>query len=314
MSESGIVVVSRHWHERHNELSFVVRSIAGAASRWEHVSVLARGPRGQRVADGAFDIEGMGEPGAYHWPDTLTPGCAVVVDELVPEVVDHLTLVGPRAVFYLSAHGEGHDPSWQQIPLVGDGTSRRPFVKAYIPVNPLAELHRHNGFGFTGYQLVLSGRMGSHEDPPPAVAWLTAAFHDSYVVVVEHAVASAWKARALRGRVSVDSRMDLWRLIAHAKVCIDLAPGPGIARECVEALRFGTPIVVPRNSGAGVVHASASGGGTFADAGELVEAVASMQVEAHRSVTSRAGREYADTNYGAPVAFMASLRALLSGT
>ena len=197
--------------------------------------------------------------------------------------------------------------------MVKDETSGDAFVKVYIPVDPLAERHRHNGFGFTGYQLVLSGRTGSFDDPPAAVSWLTAAFHDSYIVVVENAVASAWKGRALRGRVSVDTRMDLWRLIAHANVCIDVAPRPHIARECVEALRFGTPIVVPEYSGVAVVHALAGGGSTFVDPEELMEAVASMQNGKVRSTASRAGRLYADVNYGNPAEFMSSLRMQLSG-
>lgn len=313
MSEVGIVVVGCHWHERLNELTYVARSIAGAASRWEKVSVLAPGARGQEEPDGAFSVEGLGEHDEYRWPDGLSSDCAVLVDDLVPEVATLLSRVAPRAVFYLTPKGDRHDPSWQRLPLIQDDKSGNSFVKLYVPVNPLAESHRHNGFGFTGYQLVLSGRTGSHEDPPPAVAWLTAAFHDSYVVVVENAVASAWKGRALRGRVSVDTRMDLWRLIAHANVCIDLAPSPHIARECVESLRFGTPIIVPENSGAGVAHAAASGGSTFADPEELLEAAALMQNGATRSVTSRLGRQYADANYGVPTEFIASLRAVLSG-
>ena len=60
---------------------------------------------------------------------------------------------------------------------------------------------------------------------------MSAAFHDAYVIVVENAVAAAWKGRVLRGTTSVDTRMDLWRLIAHANVCVDLDPGPQIARE-----------------------------------------------------------------------------------
>jgi hypothetical protein len=312
MSEAGIVVVGDLWHERLNELTYVARSIAGAASRWEQVTVLAPGPRGGMQPDGAFDVEGIGEHGEYQWPDRLSSDCVVVVDHLAPGVVDLLTKVAPRAVFYLAAHGDGHDPSWQRIHLTADPKLGGPFVKAYIPVNPLAELHRHNGFGFTGYQLVLSGRTGVNEEPPPAVAWLTSAFHDSYVVVVENAVASAWKGRALRGEVTVDTRMDLWRLIAHANVCIDLAPGQAIARECIESLRFGTPIVVPEDAGAAVAHAAAGGGSTFADPQQLLEAAASMQVGATRSQASRDGRHYADANYGAPEEFMASLRALLA--
>ena len=117
-----------------------------------------------------------------------------------------------------------------------------------MPINPLAATHRHNGLGFTGYLLVLSDRVGSPEvsPPTPMAAWLTARFPDKEVVVVEDAAAAVWRGRVLRGIVDVYTRTDLWRLVAHARVTVDLSPGPIIARECVESLRFGTPIVVPQ--------------------------------------------------------------------
>ena len=165
-------------------------------------------------------------------------------------------------------------PTWRPLPLVGGPDP----VGVHVPVNRLAEQYRHHGFGFTDYPLVLSDRTGAErEEPPPAAAWISAAFIEADVVVVEDAVAWAWKGRALRGKVSVDTRMDLWRLLAHANVCIDLAPGPYIARECIEALRFGTPIIVPDRPGPGAVHARASGGATFRDASELLEAAASLR-------------------------------------
>ena len=312
MGEDGIVVVGCHWYERQNELTYLARAIAGAASRWNPVSVLAPGECGRRDPDGAFDIEGMGGDGAYRWPGTLSTDCTVVVDDLVPEVETLLSNVHPRSVFYLARSADALDPSWQRLPL-HDHDEGHPFVMVYVPVNALAERHRHNGFGFTGYTLVLSGRTGSHDDPPPLAAWLTAAFHDSYVVIVENGIASAWRGRALRGKVPVDTRMDLWRLIAHAKVCIDLAPGRHLARECVESLRFGTPIIVPEGSGAGVAHAAASGGSTYADPEELLEAAVAMQDESFRSALSGQGRHYADANYGDPVRFTATLREALFG-
>ena len=94
------------------------------------------------------------------------------------------------------------------------------------------------------------------------VAWLTARFPDKEVVVVEDATAAVWRGRVLRGIVDVYTRTDLWRLVAHARVTVDLAPGPIIARECIESLRFGTPIVVPAESAARP-HADAGGGMTF---------------------------------------------------
>ncbi len=82
--------------------------------------------------------------------------------------------------------------------------------------------------------------------------------------------------------------MDLWRLLAHANVCVDLAPGAHIARECVEAMRFGTPIIVPDRPGPGAVHARASGGATFRDASELLDAAAALR---ERGASGRGRRQ-----------------------
>jgi len=178
----------------------------------------------------------------------------------------------------------------------------------------LAEADRHHGFGFTDYVLVLSDRAGVQEEPPAAAAWISGAFFDSDVVVVENASASAWKGRALRGTVSVDARMDLWRLMAHARVCIDLGPGPFVARECVEALRFGTPIVVPDHSGVAARHAAEGRGSVFGDAGELVAAVSDLSNTANRTAAAAAGRHYGESRYGDPGAFVARLDEMLTNS
>ena len=113
--------------------------------------------------------------------------------------------------------------------------------------------------------------------------------------------------------MGVDARTDLWRLMAHASVCIDLAPGPLIGLECVEALRFGTPVIVPSACGPATVHARASSGHTFADAAELVAARLKMQVPEKRARTSaRLGKAYADRYFGDPDLFVSTLAALLS--
>jgi hypothetical protein len=300
------VIVGCRWLENLSELAYVTRSIAGAASRCGPVAVLAPGNPGRRP-DGAFDVEGMGPLGELEWPDGLTRKTTVIVDDLTPEVATLLVRVEPLAVHFLSDTVGSADPAWQRLPLLG---GRDP-AGIHVPVNRLAEQNRHHGFGFTDYLLVLSDRTGAHQEPPAAAAWLTAAFSKADVVVVEDAVASAWKGRALRGRVTVDTRMDLWRLLAHANVCIDLAPGAHIARECVEALRFGTPVIVPDLPGPGAVHAQSSGGATFRNEPELLEAAASFQDEAHRTLVSATGRVYADTHFGDPAALVRRLRNLL---
>ena len=232
MADPGAVtVVGCHWRERRSELAFVTRSLAGAASRCARVSVLAPGAAGSREPDGAFDLEGMGTIGDMQWPDGLALAGTVVVDELTPEVTALLSGGNPDAVFFLSSLTDVRDlPSWRRMHLVQAGADDpSPWVSVHVPVNPLAQLHRHHGFGFTGYQLVLSDRSGAPADPPPEVAWLSAAFPAAEIVLIGDGIASAWKGRALRGTVHVDTRTDLWRLLAHAAVCVDLAPGPHIA-------------------------------------------------------------------------------------
>jgi hypothetical protein len=314
MSEQGTVIVGQHWCDRRTELTYVTRCIAGAASRCGPVNILVPGVVHQREPDGAFDLMGIGEVGQLQWPRALSSDHAVVVDELTPELAAILARVNPRIVLYLTSSTGNHDPAWRQLQAVSsDVGGSASSVAVYVPVNPLATLHRHHGFGFTGYQLVLSGRPTANQtEPPSAAAWISAAFHDAYVIVVENALAAAWKGRVLRGTTSVDTRMDLWRLIAHANVCVDLDPGPQIARECIESLRYGTPIIVPEDSGAAAVHAREGGGWTFSDPGELLSAMRRVQTEADRSAVSNAGRRYADSQYGDPGTLVMQVRALLT--
>jgi glycosyltransferase involved in cell wall biosynthesis len=211
-------------------------------------------------------------------------------------------------VWFLAAAGGAPDPGWHPLPVAGDGS-----VGVYVPVNPMAERHRHHGFGFTGYLLVLSGRAAAEDEPPPEVAWLSAAFTDEHVVLVEQAAASAWRARALRGRVSVDTRMDLWRLLAHAAVCVDLGPGGLVARECIEALRLGTPVVAPAGGAPVAALAAAGAAVTYGDAGELVDAVGALRDAPTRQAASERGRRHADAQHGDPARSVERLGQLLGG-
>jgi hypothetical protein len=308
MNRPVAVVVGCHWRGGDTELAFATRSLAGAASRLGPVTVLVPGAPQLVEADGLFDLQSMGMPGSLRWPDGVPPDTAILVDELSDDVAHLLAATRGASVFYLSGSHRQSATSWRSLRLVG---GKEP-VGVHVPVNQLAAQHRHHGFGFTDYVLVLSDRTGDHDGaPPPAAAWVSAAFTGADVVVVEDAVAWAWKGRALRGKVSVDTRMDLWRLLAHANVCIDLAPGPTIARECIEALRFGTPIIVPDWAGAASVHAQESGGSIFGDADDLLMAVGRMRDEADRSRVSEAGRRYSESRFGDPAALVARVRALL---
>lgn len=181
-------------------------------------------------------------------------------------------------------------------------------VGFHVPVNPAAGARPHTGFGFVDYLLVLTdGRtMATNRSPTGAVAWITARFPGQWVVVIEAGAAEVWRGRARRGAIAVDNRADLWRLMAHARTVIDLQPGPWLARECVEAMYFATPVVVPARS-AGAAHAAAGGGLWFADVAEMLGSVEALGDSDVRRALGRQGQTLAKARYGAPQAFVTDL-------
>jgi hypothetical protein len=261
------------------------------------------------MPDGLFDVLGFGLDHPLCWPDSVPVESLVVVDDLTDAVDDLLGRAGVAAASYLTPLKPALGSKWRWLPVGAD--DRSPLLSPYIPVSDVAARHRHRGFGFTGYRLVLAGGDEIGDDPPAPVAWLSAAFHDCDIVVVANGIAAAWKGRSLRGCASVDTRMDLWRLMAHAAVCVDLDPGPLIARECIEALRLGTPIVVPEAAETAAAHARASGGATFVDPAELIAAVGTLSSSSPRAIASDSGRHYADNAFGNPERLVNQLRALI---
>ena len=166
-------------------------------------------------------------------------------------------------------------------------------------------------FGFTGYQLVLSGRTGNRRRSAAAVAWLTSAFHDTDVVVVENAVASAWKGRALRGKVAVDTRMDLWRLWRTPTSASIWRRGSTSPESASRRCDSGRPSW-SRDLGGGRCACNGQGRSDFCRPGGAARGCGTAADPSARSVASRRGWHYADANYGTPAEFTTSLRAVLS--
>jgi hypothetical protein len=188
-------------------------------------------------------------------------------------------------------------------------------IGLHVPVNPLAAERPHNALGFTDYLLVLTDRGGgarrAEDDVTGAGRWLAAAFPRHHLVVVESGAATVWRCRALRGVITVDSRTDLWRLMAHALAVIDLRPGPLVARECVEALRYGTPVIVPEGTAAARL-AAAGGGLSFDDMDGLFGCVDQVDDASRRDTLSTEGRVQADARYGDADGFVARVGAALA--
>lgn len=315
-------VLSATWGEPHDESAFVLRSVAAALSRHTDVDVLAPGPPSAVRADGAFDVTTVGQSAPGRWPgagdDRVVPSASydLVVtdghDRSVDDLVAQLAPSGGWTVIvsgapmdqsgeHAQAEGPGQPVEW----AVGLGGATAQPVGLHVPVHPMARTQSHVGLGFTGYLLVLSDRSGAEADessPTALAAWLAARFADRHLVVVENGVASVWRWRSLRGLVAIHTRADLWRIVAHARLTVDLAPGPLLARECVESLRYGVPIVAPAGTPAACL-AQAGGGLWFRDPAELLASVDVLDDDKLRNTLGYQGQAVADEWYGDPARF-----------
>ena len=279
-------------------------------------------PSGPTKADGAFDVVGIGQGPGSTWPDPESALWEHRPDPASTWIVDE---PGNKARALVQAFGKGTAVSVapvagrdadriRDLPLTpGRVASPGQMLGMHVAVNPLAVGQRHMGLGFTGYILALTDRPQKPPNEPPtgAVAWLTSRFHGDYVVVIEGGAAAVWKGRALRGVIGVNTRTDLWRLLAHARVTVDLSPGDVIARECIESLRLGTPILVPEGS-VGAEHAHVVGGLAYSDVHGLLNHVASLGNDELCRDLAEAGRKYADTYYGEQSPFMERLARFLA--
>jgi glycosyltransferase involved in cell wall biosynthesis len=295
--------------------------VAGAASRCARLTIFAQSESGDIEPDGAFDVVGI-QAEERRWPELDSerwrrrPNASSIwiIDEPSEDAIALLDTRASETALLTIGPSEGAPARSLPRLLMTPATSADTIAFGpYVPVNPLAAASRHTGFGFTNYVLVLTDRSGhpSLDRPTPDVAWLTSRFYDEYVIAVEDGRAAAWKGRALRGVVDVHTRTDLWRLLAHAQVTVDLCPGNIIGRECIEALRFGTPIVVPANSVA-AEHTRSGGGRTYDDIGGLLEAVELFIDERTRETASHRGLEYA-AFYADPHASVGRMAKVLQG-
>ncbi|MGH8987685.1 MAG: hypothetical protein ACRDXC_03685 [Acidimicrobiales bacterium] len=319
MSEPCVAVFSSSWTEApRSELAAAVRSIAGALTRLAEVDVFVPGT-GQPFGDGAFDVTPISErdpprrsytaavvepyPGgaaAMARPvASPAPGTPVFAVGAAPTPVDGILDVGLDCV---DAGGggarcrSGVDPEVHRVGL-------------YARVHPGARSRRHYGLGdVPEYLLVLGDRqiVPAQCSPTDRVRWLLARFARRHVVVLEGGVARAWRSRSCVAEFDVHTRMDLWILMAQAWAVVDLLPGDLYARECVEALRLGVPVVVP-DGGAAARLARAGGGLRFASTADLLACVDALFDPAARASLGAAGRQATDRWYGDPHAFVARL-------
>ena len=266
-NRSSAIILSRSWLSE-DESAFVLRTVAASLSRRLTVEIWTPGSPAT-TTDGLFDIHAIGGD-TETWPERegdangtwRPPPTIFIADSSDLQAQALARRVAPMVPVLGVGVGAELDPSRMGIP---------------VPVNPLVRRQPHNGFGFSDYVLVLTDRSGPNAhgertDPTPIASWIIARFPRLRTIVVEDAEASAYWGRALRGVVHIDTRTDLQRLFAHARLVVDLLPGHLIARECLEALKLGTPILVPAPSVA--AHFVQDGRGRcFENVADLLEGV-----------------------------------------
>lgn len=94
------------------------------------------------------------------------------------------------------------------------------------------------------------------------------------------------------------SRVNLWRLMAHAQFTVDLRPPGVLGREALESMLLGTPVVALDQSAA-MAHVEAANGGLwYRDAGELLDAARLLMDDGLRRRLAYQGEDYARAHHG----------------
>lgn len=186
-----------------------------------------------------------------------------------------------------------------------------------LPVNRAAASGGLAGtLSFGRYLLVLSG--WPDDDPGTGVCpphdYLREVLGDVSIAEVRH---GGWlvSERGRRFHVAwAPSRMNLWRLMAHAAVTLDVRPPGPIGRETIESFTFATPVVVPAGSVAAEHAAAANGGLWYATPGEMLDQVGHLLDDDDlRLGLGRSGQDWAALHHGDTEAFVGEALRLVLG-
>ncbi len=178
-------------------------------------------------------------------------------------------------------------------------------IGAPLAANPSALTEPNTWVGKTEYVLVLTSvDEDDTEEENELSRMLRVRFPDNPVGIAHNDAFCAWH----KGRVNkgwpIERSSDRDRLMAWARVTVDLRPGQFFARRCVTSLLFGTPIVVPDDSRAREHAERGRGGLWFSNPTDLSWCVEALLDPQTRSVFSAQGRSYAEDEYGSSDRFI----------
>jgi hypothetical protein len=185
------------------------------------------------------------------------------------------------------------------------GADRVHRIGAPLAANPSALNEPNTWVGKTDYVFVITGTKTHADEETVALARLIRLrFPENPVAISATDALGVWHQGRLGEGWPVERSSDLTRLMAWARVVVDLRPGPLFGRRGVDSLLYGTPIIVPGNSRARE-HAELGGGGLWFDTpGQLVWCVEAMLDPEIRSIFSAQGQDYAEAAYGSTDGFI----------
>ncbi len=108
------------------------------------------------------------------------------------------------------------------------------------------------------------------------------------------------------------SRVNLWRLMAHAQLTIDLRPPRPLGREAVESMLLGTPVIAHQDSIAYEHVKAANGGLWYENYEELVRVIRAALDENLHNQLKQSALDYANYYHGDSEKFIKAVSALLA--
>ena len=178
-------------------------------------------------------------------------------------------------------------------------------IGAPMAANPSALTEPNGWVGSDDYILVVTGSASDEDHVETDLSRLIRLrFPDTPVGISHTDSFSVWRKGQLHEGWAVERPSDMARLMAWARVTVDLHPGPLFARRCVDSLLFGTPIVVPHDSLAREHAERGRGGLWFANASELTWCIDALLDDPTRDAFGRQGRAYAEDEYGSTDRFI----------
>ena len=186
-----------------------------------------------------------------------------------------------------------------------DGPDKVHRIGAPLAANSSSLSEPNPWVGPTEYVLVLTASNSNAEHEETELSrLLRLSFPDRPVGIAHDDGFFAWHEGRLNRGWPIERSSDLARLMAWARVTVDLHPGRLFARRCVESLLYGTPIVVGADSRAREHAQRGRGGLWFDNPAELTWCVDALLGDVAHDGFSTQGRAYAEAEYGSTDGFI----------